>query len=121
MSCVISDEKVCSATGNSRYKTFGGKRFKLTGKCEYVLAKDSNEKFVILQDKELCGKRRGKATCTNAVTVKIQGMTIYLKRGENVQVNGTEIILPYVNQGMENNTVALSQFLSGILMINYDF
>ena len=68
------------------------------GECEYVLAKDIEEKFVILQDTEPCGDR--KATCTVAVTVKTQGMKIYLSRGENVQVNGTDIILPFTNQGI---------------------
>ena len=98
MRFVISGAAVCSATGDPHYKTFDGKRYNFMGACEYVLAKDLEEKFVILQDNEPCGKR--KATCTNAVTVKIQGMTIYLRRGENVQVNDTEIALPYANQGM---------------------
>jgi hypothetical protein len=110
MHSVISGVAVCSAIGNSHYKTFGRRRFRLRGECEYVLAKDLSEKFVILQDKKQCGKGKGKgkgkATCTNAVTVKIQGMEIYLRRGGNVQVNGTDIILPYANQGMENYTCA---------------
>ena len=71
------------------------------GKCEYILAKDSKESFVVLQDNEPCG--RGKATCTNAVTVKIKGLIIYQSRGENVLVNDTNITLPYANQGMESD------------------
>lgn len=67
------------------------------GKCEYVLAQDSQEKFIILQDNEPCGRR--KATCTNAITVKLKEMNIYLRRGESVLVNGTAILLPYENQG----------------------
>ena len=71
------------------------------GKCEYILAKDSKERFVVLQDNEPCG--RGKATCTNAVTVKIKGSIIYQSRGGNVLVNDTNITLPYANQGMESD------------------
>ena len=98
MRSVVSDAAVCLAKGDPHYQTFDGKRYDFMGTCEYVLAKDSEEKFVVLQDNEPCGNRR--ATCTNAVTVKIQGMIIYQSRGENVQLNGTEISLPYVNQGI---------------------
>ena len=68
------------------------------GKCQYVLAKDSKETFTILQDNEPCGRR--KATCTYAVTAKIQGKTIYLNRGGSLLVNGENVTLPYEDQGI---------------------
>lgn len=67
------------------------------GKCEYVLAKDSQKKFVIIQDNEPCGRK--KASCTNAITLKIKGFEIRLVRGGNVTVNGTSVTLPYNNKG----------------------
>ena len=70
------------------------------GKCEYVLAKDSDETFKVLQNNEPCGRR--KATCTKAITVKTQGITIYQVRGESVLVNGKNVKLPYKEKGMKN-------------------
>ena len=67
------------------------------GKCEYVLAKDSEEKFMVLQNNEACGNRN--AACTSAVTVKIQGITIHQVRGESVLVNGRNVKLPYEEKG----------------------
>ena len=97
----ILEAAVCSATGDPHYTTFDKKRYKYMGNCEYVLAKDSNETFIILQENEPCGGRA--ATCTNAVTVKLRETTIYLSRGENVLINGENVKLPYENQGMGNH------------------
>ena len=70
------------------------------GNCEYVLAKDSNETFTILQENEPCG--RAAATCTNAITVKLPETIVYLSRGESVVINGANMRLPYENKGMAN-------------------
>ena len=96
----ILERAVCSATGDPHYTTFDGKRYKYMGNCEYVLAKDSNKTFTILQENEPCGGRA--ATCTNAVTVKLPETTIYLSRGDSVLINGENVKLPYENQGMRN-------------------
>ena len=97
----ILEAAVCSATGDPHYTTFDGKRYKYMGNCEYVLAKDSNETFTILQENEPCGGRA--ATCTTAVTVKLPETTIHLSRGESVLINGENVQLPYENQGMGNH------------------
>lgn len=108
---------LCTATGDPHYRTFDGKRYNFMGRCDYVLAKDVDNKFLIIQDNKPCGKRR--ATCTNAITVKLQNLTIYLSRGERVIINDENITLPYKKEGNIKNgkthktlqlTVAISLF-----------
>ena len=100
---------VCSATGDPHYTTFDGRRYKYMGNCEYVLAKDSNETFTILQENEPCG--RGAATCTNAITVKLPEIIIHLSRGESVVINGANVKLPYENKGMEKLLTKITVFI----------
>lgn len=91
-------QATCRANGDPHYTTFDGKRYNFMGKCEYVLAKVSEgDKFSIIQDNEHCGRK--KASCTNAVTLKVKGLNIRVERGGNVTVDGTPAKLPYNNKG----------------------
>jgi hypothetical protein len=71
------------------------------GHCEYVLAKDTNNKFTVLGKNKPCGdlSRRPVVTCTYTVTVIVKGLNIKILRGGLVQVSGRNINLPYNNQG----------------------
>jgi hypothetical protein len=71
------------------------------GHCEYVLAKDTDNKFTVLGRNRPCGdlSRRPQRTCTYAVTVKTKGLDIKILRGGLVQMLGKNVKLPYNNQG----------------------
>ena len=75
------------------------------GRCEYVLAKDSQaNSFEVRQVNEACGNR--KVSCTKSVSVIVPGLNIVLERG-SVTVNGTLVTLP-VNYGGKANVFLLS-------------
>lgn len=99
----VAAEATCRASGDPHYKTFDGKRYNFMGKCQYVLAKDVEKKFLIIQDNELCGRR--KASCTNSITLKVKNLNIKLERGGTVTVAEKNVSLPYNNKGKVQNTV----------------
>jgi integrin beta 3 len=100
---LVSAEAVCSATGDPHYRTFDGKRYNFMGTCQYVLAKDLDNSFLVLTKNERC---RGRASCVVAVTVSVKGLRIEMKKGSSLTVFGVAITLPYDNQG--NNTIQYS-------------
>lgn len=108
MFCIFfSAQATCRANGDPHYTTFDGKRYNFMGKCQYVLVKDVEEKVLIIQDNEPCGRR--KASCTNAITLKIKDLSIRLLRGGNVTVNNrNNVKLPYNNKSKKQQFVSKS-------------
>lgn len=86
----------CSATVDPHYRTFDGKKFDFTGKCQYVLAKH-NGTFEVLQRNVPCGS--GNASCTKAITVIVKSLKIYVISGGAVTVDGVWVIPPYNKKG----------------------
>ena len=66
------------------------------GLCQYVLAKDMDSSFSVLTKNTRCN---GQRSCVNAVTVKVKGLSIEMKRGGSLTVFGKAVPLPYNNQG----------------------
>lgn len=98
---LLTDQSTCSATGDPHYRTFDGKVYNFMGHCEYVLAKDTDNKFIVLGENTACGdlSRRPQFTCTYSVTVKVKGLNIKIHRGGLVHVSGRMVRVPYTNQG----------------------
>ena len=67
------------------------------GRCEYILARDTGNRFVVLAKNKPCGDLQ--RTCVYTVAVIVKGLEIKLLRGGLVQVSGKYIHLPYINQG----------------------
>ncbi|XP_028390594.1 IgGFc-binding protein-like [Dendronephthya gigantea] len=99
--CQTEVQATCSATGDPHYRTFDGKTYNFMGQCEYVLAKDTEHKFVVLAKNKPCGSLSRKVTCTFSVTVKVKGLEIKLLRGGLVQISGKHTNLPYNNRGVK--------------------
>ena len=97
MSFLISaSTTTCSATGDPHYRTFDGRLIHFQGECQYVLAKDVDNKFTVLGKNKKCGRA---VSCTNEVTVKVKNLDIVIKRGGTVTVFGVVKGLPYSNRG----------------------
>ena len=96
---ILLVQATCVAFGDPHYRTFDGKTFNFMGRCQYVLAKDSENKFEVLQKNERCN---GRATCTNAVTVTVKGLKIHVAKGGQVTVFGIAKRLPYNNKGIKS-------------------
>ncbi|CAB4023717.1 von Willebrand factor, partial [Paramuricea clavata] len=95
--CQTEDEAVCSATGDPHYRTFDRKRYPFMGICQYVLAKDLDNSFLVLTKNERCS---GRESCVVAVTVSVKGLRIEMKKGGSLTVFGAAVTLPYNNQGV---------------------
>ncbi len=91
---IFTVQATCLARGDPHYTTFDGTRYDFMGRCEYVLAKDSeNNTFEVRQVNEPCGNGQPRPSCTKSLTVIFPNVTIQLLRG-SVVVHGNTITTP---------------------------
>ncbi|XP_057693186.1 von Willebrand factor [Corythoichthys intestinalis] len=87
----------CLVVGQSHYKTFDNKFFTFTGPCQYLLAQDCNQQdFSVIIENVQCADDK-EAVCTRSVTLSLptlEDMTVKLKHGGVVSVNGMDIQTP---------------------------
>ena len=91
-------EATCRVTGDPHYSTFDAKRFISMSLCQYILVKDAEDKFEVLENNVACGSNN-RVTCANSVTVTVKGIKIHVARGGQVTVFGFTVNLPYTNKG----------------------
>ena len=91
-------EATCSVISDQYYRTFDTKRLIFMGLCQYVLVKDADDKFEVLQNNVGCGSHNA-VTCANSVTATVKGIKIHVVRGGQVTVFGFTVNLPYTNKG----------------------
>ena len=91
-----ANQAFCSATGHGHYTTFDGEKYDFMGRCEYVLAKDTDNTFTVLVENKPC---TNSVICTYAVRVKVKGLNIKIRREGRVQLAGVNIKLPYNSKG----------------------
>ncbi|XP_062928544.1 von Willebrand factor [Mobula hypostoma] len=89
----------CFVIGQSHFKSFDDKYFTFAGMCQYLLAKDCEEDtFAVFIEKVQCADDPD-AVCIRSATLRfkeLQGMTIKLKHGGRVSVNGMDIQPPLI-------------------------
>jgi hypothetical protein len=85
----VQCDSTCVASGDPHYITFDGMRYSYQGNCQYYLAKEINNTFMILAENVPCGSTG--VTCTKNIIIDYLGSTIDLQRGRNVIFNGIEI------------------------------
>ncbi|XP_051890123.1 von Willebrand factor [Pristis pectinata] len=89
----------CFVIGQSHFKSFDDKYFTFGGMCQYLLAKDCEENtFAVFIEKVQCADDPD-AVCIRSATLKFQeleNMTIKLKHGGRVSVNGMDIQPPLI-------------------------
>ncbi|XP_061139991.1 von Willebrand factor [Syngnathus typhle] len=87
----------CLVVGQSHFKTFDNKFFTFTGPCHYLLAGDCAEQdFSVIIENVQCADDQ-EAVCTRSVTLtlpSLEDMTVKLKHGGMVSVNGMDIQTP---------------------------
>ncbi|XP_067090003.1 von Willebrand factor [Osmerus mordax] len=91
----------CLVMGQSHFKTFDNKFFTFTGQCQYLLASDCAEgQFSVIIDTVQCADEQD-SVCTRSLTLSLpslENMTVKLKHGGGVSVNGMDIQTP-LNHG----------------------
>ncbi|XP_061679970.1 von Willebrand factor isoform X2 [Syngnathoides biaculeatus] len=87
----------CLVVGQSHFKTFDNKFFTFTGPCQYMLAQDCTKReFSVIIENVQCADDQD-AVCTRSVTLSLaslEDMTVKLKHGGMVSVNGMDIQTP---------------------------
>ncbi|XP_068168133.1 von Willebrand factor [Antennarius striatus] len=87
----------CLVVGQSHFKTFDNKFFTFTGRCQYLLARDcTDSEFSVIIENVQCADVQ-EAVCTRSVTLtlpSLEDMTVKLKHGGVVSVNGMDIQTP---------------------------
>ncbi|KAM3870572.1 von Willebrand factor [Diretmus argenteus] len=87
----------CLVVGQSHFKSFDNKFFTFTGQCQYLLASDCTDKqFSVIIENVQCADDQ-EAVCTRSVTLSLaalEDMTVKLKHGGLVSVNGMDIQTP---------------------------
>ncbi|XP_059510645.1 von Willebrand factor isoform X1 [Stegostoma tigrinum] len=101
----------CFVIGQSHFKSFDDKYFTFIGMCQYLLAKDCEENtFAAFIEKVQCADDPD-AVCIRSVTLKFQelgNMTIKLKHGGRVSVNGMDIQPPLIQGPLRIQHTVLS-------------
>ncbi|KYO44719.1 hypothetical protein Y1Q_0016835 [Alligator mississippiensis] len=89
----------CSVTGQSHFKSFDNKYFTFSGICQYLFAKDCEEKsFSVIIDTVQCADDLD-AVCTRSASVRLKDMEnsiIKMKHGGGISLNGRDIQIPLV-------------------------
>ncbi|XP_068145487.1 BMP-binding endothelial regulator protein [Drosophila tropicalis] len=89
----------CTVFGDPHFKTFDGKFFSFQGSCKYLLAADClNHNFSIRLTNDGRGTKR--SSWPKTVTLKLGNLRINLGQKLRVKVNGTRVLLPYVNDAV---------------------
>ncbi|XP_075066326.1 von Willebrand factor [Mixophyes fleayi] len=101
----------CFVTGQAHFKSFDNKHFTFSGICHYLLAKDMTDNvFSVAIETVQCADDPD-AVCTRSASVRLLDMhniTIKLKHGGGVSVDGQDIMLPLLQGSLRIQTTTLS-------------
>ncbi|RXM34883.1 von Willebrand factor [Acipenser ruthenus] len=111
----------CFVTGQSHFKSFDNKFFTFSGVCQYLFAKDCQDnEFAAIIETVQCADDQD-AVCTRSATLrfhKLSNITIKMKHGGGVSVNGLDIQTPLVQGPLRIQHTVMS---SVRLTYNEDF
>uniref|UniRef100_A0A4W3IFQ5 von Willebrand factor n=1 Tax=Callorhinchus milii TaxID=7868 RepID=A0A4W3IFQ5_CALMI len=101
----------CFAIGQSHFKSFDDKYFTFSGMCQYLMAKDCEDNtFAAYIEKIQCADDP-EAVCIRSTTLVFQelgNLTVKLKHGGRVSVNGMDIQTPLIQGGLRIQHTMLS-------------
>ncbi|XP_019371542.1 PREDICTED: von Willebrand factor isoform X1 [Gavialis gangeticus] len=101
----------CSVTGQSHFKSFDNKYFTFSGICQYLFAKDCEEKsFSVIIDTVQCADDLD-AVCTRSASVRLKDMEnsiIKMKHGGGISMNGQDIQIPLVQGALRIQHTVMS-------------
>ncbi|XP_053574707.1 von Willebrand factor [Bombina bombina] len=101
----------CSVSGQSHFKSFDNKHFTFSGICHYLLARDTmDNSFSVAIETVQCADDPD-AVCTRSASVRLQemqNMTIKLKHGGGVSLEGQDIRLPLNHGSLRIQNTVLS-------------
>ncbi|XP_066438452.1 mucin-5B-like [Eleutherodactylus coqui] len=83
----------CTLKGGSHIQTFDDKEYTFHGNCQYLMSKDTDNKFAIIAKIIQCGMTET-VTCLNAVYINLLKMKIKICYCGNVYINNFLVALP---------------------------
>ncbi|NWZ60204.1 MUC5B protein, partial [Haliaeetus albicilla] len=89
----------CSIDGGFHITTFDNKRFNFHGNCHYVLAKNTDDTFVVIGEIIQCGTSKT-MTCLKNVLVTLGRTTIKICSCGNIYMNNFIVKLPISKDGI---------------------
>ncbi|KAM4748779.1 von Willebrand factor [Rhinophrynus dorsalis] len=101
----------CFVTGQSHFKSFDNKHFTFSGICQYLFAKDTMDNSFSATIETVQCADDADAVCTRSASVRLQDMqnvTIKLKHGGGVSLDGQDILLPLIQGPLRIQTTVLS-------------
>ncbi|KAM8973916.1 von Willebrand factor isoform 2-T2 [Pelodytes ibericus] len=101
----------CFVTGQSHFKSFDNKHFTFSGICNYLLTKDTmDNSFSIVIETVQCADDPD-AVCIRSASVRLQelqNITIKLKHGGVVSLDGQDVLLPLLHGTLRIQTTVMS-------------
>ena len=93
---------MCSIT-NSHFKTFDGLTYKFQGTCDYVVSKDSKNRYAIILENVPCKRAIHHTVNSCGKNVKLvddEGRSISLLQKKVVHLNGVKVSFPFHRGGI---------------------
>ncbi|KAM4676803.1 von Willebrand factor [Discoglossus pictus] len=101
----------CFVTGQSHFKSFDNKHFTFSGICHYLLAKDATDNSFSVAIETIQCADDPDAVCTRSASIRLQetqNVTIKLKHGGGVSLDGQDIMLPLLQGSLRIQSTVLS-------------
>ncbi|XP_069823958.1 mucin-5B-like [Dendropsophus ebraccatus] len=86
----------CTIKGGCHLHTFDGKDYTFHGNCQYLMAKDRDDRFAVIAKIKRCGMDVT-VTCLDAVYIHLENMKIKICYCGNVHIKNFVVQLPYIN------------------------
>lgn len=88
------EPQCCSVYGDPHVLTFDGLRYDYMGSCEYIIAMDLVESWIVYGTYKACGDKSKQLSCIVGITIHYGGQSIQFLRMYRINYGGVEFLVP---------------------------